>query len=654
MHRIWLFILAALALACSKDQFLETLVVSEIRIGNVVLNPDSLNHHVPVNEPVHITFTVALNASTFQEALSLTDVNGLRVEGITTLTNNQRTIHFQPLQVLKSYTSYTLTLHNTLRGASGELFKEKIIRFITKPGPLLVTALHINGTNVLPLNVIQQISRHPEIEIRFNEKINPSHLQSHWFRLIGPSGTVGLSLSVHADSLGVTLNPTNELMHLSRYQIWISSELTGKHGENFAGFIRNFYTEIDETPKFPLLSDEDLLTLVQQQTFRYFYDFAHPASGMARERNTSGDLVTTGGSGFGIMSLIVGVERGFITRTQCLERLNKILNFLETADRFHGAWPHWLNGNTGKVIPFSSNDNGGDLVETAFLIQGLIAIRQYLDESVPEELTLIDRINTLWLEVEWDWYRKGGENTLYWHWSPDNGWIMNMPIRGWNEALIVYVLAASSPTHGIPKVVYDNGWAMNGNMRNGNTFEGISLPLGPPYGGPLFFAHYSFLGLDPSRLADAYCSDYYLQNRHHALINYNYCVRNPKNFLGYSNRNWGLTASDNHAGYSAHSPTNDLGVISPTAAVASLPYTPEESMRALKFFYYTLGDRLWGPYGFYDAFNVTQGWTANSYLAIDQGPIVIMIENYRTGLLWNLFMSAPEIQSGLSALEFNF
>jgi hypothetical protein len=425
-------------------------------------------------------------------------------------------------------------------------------------------------------------------------------------------------------------------------------------GQLYAGTQREFYTVFDATPKFPTISDEELLTLVQQQTFKYFWDFAHPASGMARERNTSGDLVTSGGSGFGLMSIIVGIERGFITRAQGIERFDKILDFLETADRFHGAWSHWINGNTGKVIAFSANDNGGDLVETAFLVQGLLTVRQYLNAGNATESQLINRINTLYRGVEWDWYRRENQNVIYWHWSPDKGWAMNLQIRGWNEALMVYVLAAASPTHTIPKTVYDNGWANNGGIRNGNVYEGITLPLGYPYGGPLFLSQYTFLSLNPHNLADAYCSDYFNQNRNHSLINYKYCIRNPRGYVGYSSSNWGLTASDNHQGYNAHSPTNDLGVITPTAALSAFPYTPTESMEALKFFYYTLGDKLWGPYGFYDAFNITEDWYANSFLAIDQGPIIIMIENHRTGLLWNLFMSAPEVQAGLTKLGFTY
>jgi hypothetical protein len=353
------------------------------------------------------------------------------------------------------------------------------------------------------------------------------------------------------------------------------------------------------------------------------------------------------------MALIVGMERGFITRPEGLDRLNKILTFLETCDRYHGAWPHWVNGNTGKTIPFSANDNGADLVETAFMVQGLITMRQYLNTTNVNEQQFINRINALWQAVEWDWFMRSNQNVLYWHWSLDKGWTMNMQINGYNEALIIYTLAAASPTHTSTSAVYNNGWARNGAIRNNKLFYSIKLPVGYDYGGPLFFAHYSFLGLNPKNLSDQY-ANYWEQNVNHTLINRAYCIANPKNFVGYSNRNWGLTASDNQSGYSAHSPTNDLGVISPTAALSSMPYTPTESMEALKFFYYTMGDRLWGNYGFYDAFNVTEGWVANSYLAIDQGPIIIMIENHRTALLWNLFMSAPEVKAGLTKLEFNY
>jgi hypothetical protein len=406
------------------------------------------------------------------------------------------------------------------------------------------------------------------------------------------------------------------------------------------------------------LSDEELLDLVQAQTFKYFWDLAHPASGMALERSDKEayggegwDIVTSGGSGFGIMAIIVGVERNFITRTEAVERLHIVADFLQNGDRFHGAFPHWYYGSTGRVRPFFTEDNGGDLVETSFMIQGLLSARQYFNQNTDAESTLRDKINQLWHEVEWDWYTQGMD-ALTWHWSPDYGWAINLQIKGYNEAMITYLLAASSPTHPIDPSVYHNGWASGVDFYNGRGYYNqLELPLGPDYGGPLFFAHYSFLGLDPRGLQDTY-ADYWQQNVNHTLVNRAYCLENPEGFTGYGADCWGLTASDNHQGYAAHSPTNDLGVITPTAAISSMPYTPEYSLQALRNFYTNYNGRLWGPYGFYDAFNLSEDWVAPGYLAIDQGPIVVMIENYRTGLLWELFMSCPEIKTGLTALGF--
>lgn len=416
-----------------------------------------------------------------------------------------------------------------------------------------------------------------------------------------------------------------------------------------------FITNLDPTPKFPTISDDSLLTLVQKKTFDYFWSYGHSVSGLARERLNSGEIVTFGGSGFGIMGIPVAIERGFITRAQGLDRMNKIINFLNlsTTDKFHGAFPHWMNGTTGKVIPFSNKDDGADLVETAFFMQGLLTVQSYFKNGNAAEKAMSANIETLWENVEWTWFQQNGQQKLFWHWSPNYAWAINMQISGWDEALIVYVLAASSPTFPITRLVYDNGWALNGGIKNGKSFFGIKLPLGQDYGGPMFFAHYSFLGLDPRKLSDAY-ANYLEQNKAHAMINYQYCVANPRKFYGYGANCWGLTASDIQNSYTASSPTNDAGVIAPTAAMASFPYTPVESMQALHFFYYTLGNKIWGTYGFNDAFNLSQGWFANSYLAIDQGPIVVMIENYRTQLLWNLFMQNTNVQAGLNKLGFSY
>jgi hypothetical protein len=651
-----LFSLLALG-SCSDDHPVSAaLQLVQISVGdfNFNLSNPAQNMDVAVDKPITLVFSGPVQVTTVVSSVLLKKHGGEAIPVQFDFADNNTRIICTPQTPLEFNGIYELAIAGSLMGTNGESFSGITTTFKTKPDILTIVSLKINGTETLNTPLVSNIPQTASIQIEFSHPVDPTKINSGYFRIIGSSSSVLSAYTAADDNKKVTITPLSLLTHLSRYRVWVSQELTGANQEIFTTFTKFFYTEVDPTPKFPVVSDEELLTLVQQQTFKYFWDFAHPASGMARERNTSGDLVTTGGSGFGIMALLVGVERGFITRAQCLERMDKILDFLETADRFHGVWPHWLNGNTGKLIPFSTNDNGGDLVETALLVQGLLTFRQYLTPAVPGESALIARINALWHAVEWDWYRRNNQNTLYWHWSPDKQWIMNMQIKGWNEALIVYVLAASSPTHGVPQIVYNNGWASNGGMINGNEYEGFLLPLGPTYGGPLFFAHYSFLGLDPRGLTDSYCSDYFFQNRNHSLINHAYCVRNPKKFVAYSDENWGLTASDNHAGYSAHSPTNDLGVITPTAALSSFPYTPDESLKALKFFYYTIGDKLWGPYGFYDAFNVTQGWTATSYLAIDQGPIVVMIENYRTGLLWNLFMSAPEVQAGLTTLGFSY
>jgi hypothetical protein len=403
------------------------------------------------------------------------------------------------------------------------------------------------------------------------------------------------------------------------------------------------------------MNDDEFLDMVQRATFRYFWDYAHPVSGLARERLGSGDIVTTGGSGFGIMALITGIERDFTSRDLGAARMLKILEFLTSkAQRYHGVFSHWLNGNTGATIPFSTKDNGGDLVETSFMIQGLLAARQYFNSEDTTEIRIRELITKIWEEVEWSWYlRSPYSTTLYWHWSPDYQWEMNFPLRGYNETMITYLLAIASPTFGIPPDLYYKGWASASGYFVNQTYYGYKLWVGDPLGGPLFFAHYSFLGFDPRGIRDKYCN-YFINNKHHTLINREYAIANPKGFEGYGPDTWGLTASDNPWGYLAHEPgSNDNGTIASTAALSSMPYTPEESLSALKNFYRTFYSGLWGEYGFKDAFNLSQDeWFADSYLAIDQGPIIVMIENHRTGLLWENFMRNPEIKPMLDSIGF--
>lgn len=525
-----------------------------------------------------------------------------------------------------------------------------------KPVNAVIESVYINDHlipgsrkifNISPDSVIIEINFSAEITTSQND-IEKCYIGNN----IGSDYTI--IPSSNKKQLILSVNPT--LKFSTYYKLYI---LNGKYlGINLIDpYTYTFVTNLDTNPKFPLITDEELLTLVQKQTFKYFWDYAHPTSGLARERSSSGDVVTSGGSGFGLMAILVGIERGFITRQEGYERLDKIVSFLNDSktEKFHGAFPHWLNGSAGKAIAFSPKDNGADLVETAYLMQGLVTVREYFKNGSAQEQELCNSITSLWEKVEWSWFRRGDQNVLYWHWSPTYGWDMNMQISGWSECLIVYVMAASSPTYGIPKVVYTNGWARNGAfpMKNGKTFYGIVQPLSWDKGGPLFWAHYSFLGLDPRNLSDEF-ANYWDQNVAHSRINFEYCKANPKNYLGYSSECWGLTACDVPNGYAANEPSNDRGVIAPTAALSSIAYTPKESMDAMRFFYYTVGDKLWGNYGFYDAFDLTNNWWAGSFLAIDQGPEICMIENYRTGLLWDLFMSSTEVQSGLTTLGFSY
>ncbi|MFV0604533.1 MAG: glucoamylase family protein [Niabella sp.] len=432
------------------------------------------------------------------------------------------------------------------------------------------------------------------------------------------------------------------------------------------------------------LADEQLMETVQKQTFRFFWHGAHPHSGLALERSNTvlaehywdyineawdqpnfsttefgPDAGAIGGTGFGIMATIVAVNRGWIGRDTAVRRLIQIADFLANADCFHGIYPHFMNARTGKTIKFDRIDDAADIVETSYLLMGFLCAREFFNKNIPREEYLRMRITKMWNAANWRWHTNG-EHKLYWHWSPNNGFDMNFPVWGWNECLITYIMAASSPWphKAIDKSAYDGTWAGSNSFKNGKTYYGYLLPLGnydEDKGGPLFFEQYTFQGIDPTGLTDTLQIDYFLQAKNHTLINRAYCIENPLKYKGYSEKVWGLTAGDSYIGYVAHSthPQNDKGVIQPTAAISSMPFTPKESMEAMRYFYEVLGSKIWGKYGFIDGFSIHHNWYAKSYIAIDEGPIINMIENYRTGLLWKLFMQIPDIQQGLKKLGFN-
>jgi len=423
-------------------------------------------------------------------------------------------------------------------------------------------------------------------------------------------------------------------------------------------------TDKDTQTKAQEQITDSLLTDVQKQTFQYFWDGAEPNSKLARERihmdgyypQNDENVITIGGSGFGLMSILVGMYNNYITEDAGLQHIQQALNFLDTIPRFEGAWSHWYHGDTGQPKAFSKDDNGGDIVETAFMAQALICIREYYKNGSPEEQKVAQKADDLWKGINWDFYRNG-QDVLYWHWSPTAGWGMNHAIQGFDECLIAYVLGASSPTHPIPVSTYHNGWARNGAIKSDIQKYGIPTEVkhNAKEGevGPLFWTHYSFLGLNPKGLSDQYV-DYDKALTNHAKINLAYADQNPQQFKGYgSDKGWGWTASYSTNGYNAHHPDNDpTGVISPTAAVSSIVYTPKESISFMQYLKSNLNDKVWGKYGFYDAYSETESWYPQRYLAIDQGPMVVMIQNYKDGFMWNLFMQAPEIKDGLAKLGF--
>ena len=638
-------------LACKKDDPKSPLLLNEVYINSELIDLDEAYiEDVSAMPIIRLIFNKAIRQESVTNGVQLLH-NQTVVQSNYSFSADNKILSITPVNKLAAFTIYQINVSNQLSGAKGEAFDGFTMRFKTAAGELVLESMLINEEDVKSQDVVSNVPLNLDVVLNFSVAVNRNTFENA-FSLSGEN-VPDISYAYSNNDQTIRLTSQTPLEYLSKYAFKVSKNLTSADGASFNGFSNDLFTVLDSTYKFPEISDEELLTLVQKQTFKYFWDFAHPVSGLSRERNTSGSTVASGASGFGLMTIPVGIERGFISRAQGVERLSTMINFLgDKAERFHGAWSHWLHGETGAAKPFSQKDDGGDLVETSFVAMGLMTVRQYLDESDSNEKAIIDKINSILDEIEWDWYRQDGQNGLYWHWSPNYDWEKNHKIRGWNEALITYFMAATSSSHGIPKEVYDGGWKA-GKFINGQDFYGIKLPLGPNYGGPLFFEQYTFLGLDPRYLIGDEGESYWEQVVNHSLINREHCIRNPKAYVGYSKDCWGLTASDGYSGYSAHSPTNDRGVITPTAALSSFPFTPDESMEALKHFYYRLGDRLWGPYGFYDAFSIQDEWYATSNIGIDQGPIILMIENYRTQLLWNLFMSAPEVEQAINTLGFS-
>jgi exo beta-1,2-glucooligosaccharide sophorohydrolase (non-reducing end) len=536
-----------------------------------------------------------------------------------------------------------------------------------KDGPERI--LYVDDIEFLPFKSASPITVKPSIS---SAKSYEKHVDLQWEKIAEKS--VHLIKIYRSDNKKDYFPIGIQQPYMNRY-----TDFTGETGKKYSykiSFLDAKYQETDqssaEKAETKPMTDEELLTMVQEAGFRYYWEGAENRSGLAKE-NIPGrqNMIAIGASGFGIMSLIVGTERKFISKEESIERFLKILTFLERAETFHGAYPHFMNGLTKKVEPFFGNrDNGADLVETSFLMEGLLAARQYFSGTDPKEVQIRKKITGIWNKIEWDWFRQTPDSKfLYWHWSPDQGWVINHTLVGWNETMVTYLLAIASPTHPVPATMYYSGWAnqdstgikyrsawggtMEGSMyTNGNTYYGFRLDVGVSNGGPLFFTHYSFMGYDPHFITDKY-TNYFKNNQNIANINLSYCLKNPHNYKGYGEGGWGLTASDGPFDYSADEPVSsrDCGKLTPTGAISSFPYTPAASMKALKSYYNNYGKFLWGEYGFRDSFELDKNWCSEIFMGLNQAPMVVMIENYRSGLIWKLFMQDPEIQEGLKKLE---
>ena len=401
-------------------------------------------------------------------------------------------------------------------------------------------------------------------------------------------------------------------------------------------------------------SDDEFLEYVQQTSFDYFWYLANPSNGLVPDRSTTTSPCSIAAVGFGLTAIGIGIDHGWISRTRGVARvlttLNTFLNGPQGSNTSgtigHKGWfYHFLEMNT--ALRSSSSELSS--IDTALLLAGILYSKQYFDGTNTDEISIRTMADAIFSRVDWNWMAQG-TNVVSMGWFPTSGFIPNNWI-GYNEALLLYCLGLGTATNPLPASAWNRWtsgyiWATN----YGQAF--IPFP-------PLFGHQYSHCWIDFRHTADAYMnshdSTYFQNSRRATLAQRAYCVANPLGRVGYSSNVWGLTACDGPAGYAAHGapPTeNDDGTIAPTAAGGSIAFAPEYSLPTLRYFYTQYRPRIWTGYGFRDAFNLGAQWYGSDELGIDQGPMVIMIENHRNQRVWRLFMRNAEIQRGLQRAGF--
>jgi hypothetical protein len=429
----------------------------------------------------------------------------------------------------------------------------------------------------------------------------------------------------------------------------------------------------------PLVED------LQERSFRYFWDLANPANGLVPDRWPTPSFASVAAVGFGLTAYPIGVERGWITREQARERVLATLRFFATA--VQGSGPVGNTGYRGFLYHFLDMDSGVrfkqvelSTIDTALFLAGALVCQSYFDGSDTGETEIRSLAETLYERAEWTWMQPRPPGVIM-GWTPEGGYLP-LNWRGYDEAMILYILALGSPTYPIEASAWP-AWTS-------------TYPWGEFYGqhyvgfAPLFGHQFSELWVDFRGIQDDYMRargiDYFENSRRAVLAQRGYAVADPAGFAGYGENVWGLTACDGPAdlvteiggrqvrffSYAARgacfTEIRDDGTVAPYAAAASIPFAPELAIAAVHEMHARYGDLLWSTYGFLDAFNPTftfadvrlaggrvvpgAGWFDTDYLGIDEGPIVAMIENYRNGFVWRVMRTNPAIVRGLRRAGF--
>jgi hypothetical protein len=411
-------------------------------------------------------------------------------------------------------------------------------------------------------------------------------------------------------------------------------------------------------PAHAQLTDDELLDAIQEPAFQFFWNEANPANGLIRDRSQPGSPASIASVGFGLSAICVGADHGWVTRGQAATRVRTTLNTFYTGPQgtaasgtigFRGFFYHFLDMNT--ATRFVTWDNVElSSIDSALLMAGILDARQYFDSPDTDEVAIRAMADSLESRMDWTFFRNNTAG-VYMGWKPGTGFAGFGLWQGYNEAMILYLLALGSPSHPAPTFVWTT-WTSGYNY---TTQYGQTYVVFPP----LFGHQYSHCWVDFRNIQDLYMRNhtplnYFENSRRATLAQQAYCIANPGGWVGYNDSTWGITASDAPTGYSARGAPpaqNDDGTLAPTAVAGSLPFAWDICLPALRNFYNNYPS-LWGPYGFRDAFNPTANWYDPDYIGIDEGPIVLMIENHRTGKVWNRMMAHPSIQTGLSRAGF--